>query len=52
MAAMNRRQQTGGTAVRISSTTHARVVPACEILRITVAEFIERAALASLQRQE
>ncbi len=42
----------GGASVRISSTTHARVVLACETLQITVTDFMERAALASLQRQE
>ena len=41
-----------GAAVRISPGTHARVVLACESLNLTVAEFMERAALASLQRQE
>jgi hypothetical protein len=40
------------TSVRISSTTHARVVLACETLQITVPEFMERASLASPQQQE
>lgn len=49
---MPKRQAPSGASVRISATTHARVVLACEALKITVPEFIERAALASLQRQE
>ena len=39
-------------SVRISPGTHARVVLACETLKIPVSAWMERAALASLQRQE
>ena len=49
---MPKRQAPSGASVRISATTHARIVLACEALKLTVSEFVERAALASLQRQE
>ena len=39
-------------AVRITPGTHARIVLVCEQLGISVNDWIERAAVASLQRQE
>ena len=49
---MARGRPAPGVSVRISPATHARVVLACETLRISVPDFMERAALASLARQE
>ena len=49
---MKHARPAAGVSVTISPGTHARVVLACENLNFTVAEFMERAALASLQRQE
>ncbi len=49
---MASRKESTGATVKISTGTHARVVLACESLRIIVSEFMERAALASLQRQQ
>ena len=47
-----RQSSPAGVSVRISATTHARVVLACEALKIPVSDWMDRAALASLQRQE
>lgn len=49
---MVKQRSISGLSIKISPGTHARVVLACETLKISVSEFMERAALASLQRQE
>ena len=48
----NRRSPPIGVSVRIGASTHARVVLACETLGMTVSDWLERSALASLERQE